>query len=89
MTEKYLIWDWACSAYPSLASGELGADLYKKGYAPSVDVTPVNDAHIKICLRGDCAVLMSGISTIFSHIMLMSVEQIEQAARTALDDTTP
>lgn len=84
LAEKYLIWDWVSTACPSLASGELGADLYKKGYSPDVDVAPTNDAHIEICLRDDCAVLMSGTSTIFSHIMLMSVDQIEQAGRTAL-----
>lgn len=84
LAEKYLIWDWICSAFPSLASGDLGADLYRKGYAPGVDVNPLDDAHIEICLRGDCAVLVSGTSTIFSHIMLMSVDQIEQAAKRAL-----
>lgn len=85
LVEKYLIWDWISSACPSLASGVLGAELYKRGYAPGVDVAPANSAHIEICLRGDCAVLMSGISTIFSHIMLMSVDEIERAARKALD----
>lgn len=85
LAEKYLIWDWVTTACPSLASGQLGADLYKRGYAPGVDVVPTNDAHIEICLRGDCAVLVSGTSTIFSHIMLMSVDQIEQAGKRALD----
>ncbi|MDD7812779.1 hypothetical protein PP713_09435 [Mycobacterium sp. CSUR Q5927] len=85
LAEKYLIWDWICTACPRLASGELGADLYKKGYAPDIEVAQANDGHIEICLRGDCAVLVSGTSTIFSHIMLMSVDQIEQAGKRALD----
>jgi hypothetical protein len=35
----------------------------------------------KLCLQGDCAILIVGTATIFSHIMLKSVEQIEQTAR--------
>lgn len=83
LVEKYLVWNWVSAGCPSLASGELGADLYRKGYAPGVDGSRENDAHIEICLRGDCAVLMSGTSTVFSQIMLMSVDQIEQTTRNA------
>jgi hypothetical protein len=78
LAEKYLIWKWVTQASPSLASGPLGADLYKQGYGPGIDVAEVDDAHIKVCLEGDCAILMTGTATIFSHIMLKSVEEIEQ-----------
>jgi hypothetical protein len=81
LAEKYLVWDWLTSACSSLASGQLGADLYRKGYAPGVEVSPVDDAHIKICLHGDCAILIVGTATVFSHIMLKSVDEVEQIAR--------
>jgi hypothetical protein len=81
LTEKYLIWDWISAARPSLASGSLGAELYKRGYAAEIQVADLDGAHIELCLHGDCAILISGTATIFSHIMLMSVDEIEEAAR--------
>ena len=81
MAENYLIWRWVTLARSSLASGPLGADLYRQGYAPGIEVSEVDGAHIKLCLHGDCAILIVGTATIFSHIMLKSVEQIEQTAR--------
>jgi hypothetical protein len=61
----------------------LGADLYRKGYAPGIEVSRVDDAHSKICLRSECAILITGIDRIFSHIMLKSVDEIEQIGREA------
>lgn len=84
LAEKYLIWRWVTQARSSLASGPLGADLYRQGYAPGIAVSQPDDAHIQVCLNGDCAILMTGTATIFSHIMLKSVEQIEQTARQGL-----
>jgi hypothetical protein len=84
LAEKYLIWKWVTQARSILASGPLGAELYKQGYAPGIDVSELDGAHIQICLHGDCAILMSGTATIFSHIMLKSVDQIEQIARQGL-----
>jgi hypothetical protein len=80
LTEKYLIWDWITAARPSLASGSLGAQLYKQGYAAGIQVADLDGAHIELRLDGDRAILISGTATIFSHIMLMSVDEIEQAA---------
>jgi hypothetical protein len=84
LAEKYLIWKWVTQARTNLASGPLGADLYKQGYAPGIEVSELDDAHIKVSLDGDCAILMTGTATIFSHIMLKSVDQIEQIARQGL-----
>jgi hypothetical protein len=81
LAEKYLVWRWVTLARSSLASGPLGASLYKRGYAPGVDFSNVDNAHIELCLHGDCAILIAGTATIFSHIMLMSVDQIEHIAR--------
>jgi hypothetical protein len=84
LAENYLIWRWVTLARSSLASGPLGADLYRQGYAPGIEVSDVDGAHIKLCLQGDCAILIDGTATIFSHIMLKSVDQIEQIARQGL-----
>jgi hypothetical protein len=81
LVEKYLIWRWVGLARSDLASGRLGADLYKKGYAPGIEVSQVDAAWVKLCLIGDCAVIISGTATIFSHIMKMSVDEIEEIAR--------
>jgi hypothetical protein len=70
LTEKYLIWRWVTQARSSLASGPLGADLYKQGYAPGIEVSEMDNAHIKVCSDRGCAILMTGTATIFSHIML-------------------
>jgi hypothetical protein len=80
LTEKYLIWHWATTARSSLASGRLGAGLYRLGYAPGIEVSQVDVANIKICLHGDCAILVMGDATIFSHLMKKPVDEIEETA---------
>ncbi len=80
LVEKYLIWDWITAARPSLASGSLGAQLYKQGYAAGVQVADLDGAHIELRHGADSAILISGTAKIFSHIMLMSVDELEQAA---------
>ena len=81
LAEKYLIWRWITNARSSLASGPLGAALYKQGYAPGIEVTELNGTHAKLCLDDECAILILGTATIFSHIMLTSVDEIEQIGR--------
>jgi hypothetical protein len=81
LTEKYLIWSWITAARSSLASGSLGAQLYKRGYAVGIEVADLDGAHIDLRLDGDRAILISGTATIFSHIMLMSVDELEQIGR--------
>ena len=79
LTEKYLIWDWITAARPSLESGSLGAELYRRGYADGIEVADLDGAHIELRRGDDRAILISGTATIFSHIMLMSIDEIEQA----------
>jgi hypothetical protein len=81
LVEKYLIWDWISTARPRLASGRLGADLYRQGYAPGISVADLDGAHIELSLQGNRAILISGTAKIFSHIMLMSLDEIEQIGR--------
>jgi hypothetical protein len=77
LTEKYLTWDWATTARSSLASGPLGADLAKLGYAAGVEVSQVEKGY-QICLNDDCAILSVVNATIFSHLMSKPVDEIEQ-----------
>ncbi|MGD1283421.1 hypothetical protein ACKUUI_22340 [Mycobacterium seoulense] len=77
LTEKYLIWDWATTARSDLASGPLGADLARQGYAPGVDVSKTESGY-EICLNKECAVLSAVNATIFSHLMAKSVDDIER-----------
>lgn len=80
LTEKYLIWSWATTARSALASGPLGADLAKLGYAAGVDVSKV-DRGYRICANSDCAILSVVDATIFSHLMTKSVDEIENLTR--------
>jgi hypothetical protein len=80
LAEKYLIWDWATTAHSSLASGPLGADLARRGYAPGVEVSQAERGH-KIYLNDDCAILSVVNAKVFSHLMSKSVDEIEQMVR--------
>ncbi|CAG6915874.1 hypothetical protein PICSAR240_03871 [Mycobacterium avium subsp. paratuberculosis] len=77
LAEKYLIWDWATTARSDLASGRLGADLAKQGFAPKIEVSKI-DTKYKICSGNDCAILSEVNATIFSHLIDKSVDQIER-----------
>lgn len=77
LAEKYLIWAWATAARSSLASGALGSDLGKLGYASGVEVLQV-DRGYRICANNECAILSVVDATIFSHLMTKSVDEIEQ-----------
>lgn len=76
LTEKYLIWDWGTTANFSLASGPLGTDLYRLGYAPGIQVRQVGRGY-EICSNGDRAILSIVNATIFSHLITKSVNEIE------------
>lgn len=83
LVEKYLVWDWATLARSGLASGPLGADLYRLGYAPGIEVSELGEGKIQVCLNGDCAILVAGDATIFSHIMTKSIDELLDIAKSA------
>lgn len=76
LVEKYLVWEWATLARSGLASGSLGTDLYKLGYAAGIEVSELGNGNIELCLDSECATLVVGDATIFSHIMQKSVDEI-------------
>ncbi|WP_234709693.1 hypothetical protein [Mycolicibacterium cosmeticum] len=83
LLEKYLIWTWASSARQDLASGRLGADLYALGYSPDVTVHEAREGFSKIDSDAGSAVLSVVKATIFSHLMLKSVGELERLVDSA------
>ncbi|MCV7359324.1 hypothetical protein H7K04_28210 [Mycolicibacterium fluoranthenivorans] len=78
LLEKYLIWTWASSARQELASGRLGADLYALGYSPDVTVQQAREGFAEINSESGSAVLSVVKATIFSHLMLLPLDELEQ-----------
>ena len=63
-------------ANSTLASGPLGAELYRLGYAHGVAITELEAGNVELRSQNDRAILIVGTATIFSHIMQKSVEEI-------------
>lgn len=84
LVEKYLIWDWATTAKTILASGPLGANLAKQGYASGIKISQVKRGY-KICSNDDCAILSVVNATIFSHLINKSRDKIEQMIHNELN----
>ncbi|WP_237165521.1 hypothetical protein [Mycolicibacterium obuense] len=89
LAEKYLIWSWATLIRSSLASGPLGTDLYKKGYAPSVEVSEIREGFVEIRGSAGAAALSAPSATIFSHLMTTPVEEIERLVNIGKPSTEP
>ncbi|WP_422745634.1 hypothetical protein ACN27E_24990 [Mycobacterium sp. WMMD1722] len=79
LAEKYLIWNWASVTRSAIGSTPLGVRLHRAGVAPYVDVLPT-DRYYFVRLQasvGD-AILPVSSSTVFSHVMLMPVDDLEK-----------
>jgi len=83
LAEKYLIWEWATLARSGLASGPLGANLYRLGYAPGFKVSELDGGNVKLSLGSDWVIMVIGDAVIFSHIMTKTVDEILKIAETA------
>jgi hypothetical protein len=81
LLEKYLVWDWATHACSGLASGPLGTHLYKLGYAAGIEVSELSKGNIELCRNGESAILVVGDATIFSHIMIMPLDELLEIVR--------
>ena len=64
-----------------LASGPLGADLYRQGYATDIEVSPVSEVRGQIRSTADRAILSVVNAAIFSHLTQNSLDEIEQMIR--------
>ncbi|WP_131833292.1 hypothetical protein [Mycobacteroides abscessus] len=79
LAEKYLVWTWAANL---TNASELGPDLYAKGMNPEVVVNPT-DSEWRFELDSSVGKARLGepSATIFSYLMFVPTEQIEQRAK--------
>jgi hypothetical protein len=78
LAEKYLIWRWASIARGIIGVERLGPRLYKLGYSGDVVVTPLAPGIAELHSAVGDAILMEPDSTIFSHVILRSIDEIER-----------
>lgn len=81
LAEKYLIWTWANSARGIVGARRLGPPLYALGYSPDVEVIPMTDGVAELRSSEGDAILLEPYATIFSHLMLKSVNDIAEMVR--------
>lgn len=84
LTEKYLIWTWASSARGAVGAQRLGPRLYSLGFSPDIEVVPIKEGIAELKSSAGNAILMEPSATIFSHLILKSVDEIEQMVREGL-----
>lgn len=87
LVEKYLVWNWATLIRSDLASDALGTDLYKKGFAPSVEVSKIREGFVEIRGSAGAAALSAPSATIFSHLMATPAEEIERLVNVGMTST--
>lgn len=81
LAEKYLIWTWASSARGAVGATRLGPRLYSSGFSPEVKVLPIKDGIAEVQSPAGKASLIEPYATIFSHLMMKSIDEIERMAR--------
>jgi hypothetical protein len=78
LAEKFLIWRWASIARTAIGARQLGAELHSQGLMPGVEMaTASRDHFVELRTQGGRAVVSDASATVFSHVMRMSVEEIE------------
>jgi len=87
LAEKYLIWTWASTARGAVGAERLGPRLYSLGFSPEVEVVPIKEGIVELRSRAGNAILMEPNATIFSHLMMKSVDEIEQMVREGIART--
>lgn len=82
LAEKYLIWRWSSTARAAFSLGSLGPALYKKGFSSDVTVTATDDEwKSAITSPAGTAILGQPYSTILSHLMSKSADEIDEMVR--------
>jgi hypothetical protein len=85
LAEKYLIWRWGSFTRISLRLDPLGPQFYKQGFSSDVTVAPTeSEWRSEIKSPAGSAILSRPNSTIFSHLMSKSVDEIDQMVREGL-----
>ncbi|CAJ1509817.1 Imm61 family immunity protein [[Mycobacterium] holstebronense] len=82
LLEKYLIWRWGSTARSAFSLESLGPPLYKMGFSSNVTVAPTeNQWKTEIKSAAGSAILGQPYSTIFSHLMSKSIDEINEMVR--------
>jgi Immunity protein 61 len=82
LVEKYLIWRWASTTRNALGVDSLGPYFYSQGYSKNIRLAPTeNEWRVELKSPVGNAILSEPDSTIFSHLMEKSVDQIDQMVR--------
>ncbi|UUO01340.1 hypothetical protein M4D79_22885 [Mycolicibacterium novocastrense] len=80
LAEMYLIWQWA--ALTGNAVSRLGRRFHAQGLAPGIEVLETErDYFVELRAPGGSAILPLSSATVFSHLMSMSVDDLEQMVK--------
>lgn len=79
LVEKFLIWRWASIARTAIGAKQLGAELHSRGPMPNVEFAEASRDHfVELRAQDGTAVVSEASATVFSHVMCMSVDEIER-----------
>jgi hypothetical protein len=79
LVEKFLIWRWGSLARTVIGARQLGAELHSQGPMAAVEFAKTSrDHYVELRTPGGTAVVSEASATVFSHVMGMSVEEIER-----------
>ncbi|MBP1819305.1 hypothetical protein [Mycobacterium sp. OAE908] len=81
LVEKYLIWQWSSTSRNVLRLPRIGANLYSLGHNSDVQFIPIKEGIYELRIPEGRAVLMEPSATIFSHLMLKSVKEIQELVK--------
>jgi hypothetical protein len=85
LAEKYLIWRWASTARTALGVRQLGAYYHSLGVNLGVQSRPASRANnIELQLREGTAIVPESSAAIFSHVLEMSLDEIDAAVRAGI-----
>lgn len=78
LAEKFLIWRWSAVARSSVGARQLGAELQAQGRMEGVTFTPASRPYfVELSTDEGRAIVAEANSVVFSHVMCMSVDDIE------------
>ena len=79
LVEKFLMWRWASLVRTATGAKQRGAELHAQGPSSGVEFVELpRDHFVELRLHDDRARVSSTSATVFSHVMRMSVEDIER-----------
>ncbi|MGB8403070.1 MAG: hypothetical protein WCE30_03225 [Mycobacterium sp.] len=78
LAEKFLIWRWASFARSAVGARQLGAEFQDMGRMADVEFRPGDRPYFTELVTAEgSAVVSDAHSIVFSHVMSMSIDEIE------------